>query len=519
MTGWCGWKAMPESEPDDLALEPGADESGPAGGDPGDAAPTDAGESEPWRMLHPMSLLVNLVPRAWGVVRQLWPFFLVVFAGGVADGQAAADVSFILMFFLLAVANTVIHFATLRYRVAGGRLEIRSGLLSTSRRVISPRAVQNVELVRNVFHRASGLVEVRVETASGEEVEGLLSALTVEEGARLVAALSRARHAAPHADDQPVLAQNDTQDLVMFGAASTRVGTAVVALGVITEWSGILDPKNTQQFGAQLGALGLAALFLMLLCASWIAGIVGAVVRHHGFRLTLAGDTLVAEEGLFTRRRVELPRHKVQLVQWTEPWLRRLFGFGSLVIESAAARAGQGGTERALAFVPVVRPDEALDLAAHALPGLDVPLDASLWSRADPRARVRAMLRAGLQAALLVFTAAVVGSWWMTALLVMATPLPLLGAWFDWQAQRWTVSPRYLVARRGFFNRSTTIVARDRLQSVQLIQGPVLVQMGLSQIVLRVAGSAVLMPILDADLATELANALSYDADKNAGRR
>lgn len=493
---------MPASESDDLTLEPGGE-------------PIDAGDAEPWRMLHPASLLVNLVPRAWAVVRQLWPFLLVAIAGETAGGQSVFDLSFIVFFFLIAVANTVIHFATLRYRVAGGRLEIRSGLLSTNRRVIAPRAVQNIELVRNVFHRAAGLVEVRIETASGEEVEGLLSALTVEEGNRLVAALSRARRAAPQTDAAPVLAHNDLQDLVLFGAAGTRVGAALMVLGLLTEWGGLLDPKGQQDLSRQVGMLGMVLLFFALLGVTWVFGIVSAVIRHHGFTLSLVGDVVVAEEGFFTRRRVELPRHKVQLVQWSEPWIRRLFGFGSMTVESATARTGVGGTERSLAFVPVIRPDDALHLVGRALPGLDVPMDASLWSRADVRARTRALVVGVIQAALMWVLAAVLGLGWGTLFVLAASVLPIVGAWFDWYAQRWTVSERYVVSRRGFFDRSTTVVARDRIQSVQVVQGPILMRMGLAQIVLRVAGSAVLLPILDADQAAELANVLSFKAGRS----
>ena len=493
---------MLASESDDLTLEAGAE-------------PIDAGDAEPWRMLHPASLLVNLVPRAWAVVRQLWPFLLVAIAGETAGGQSVFDLSFIVFFFLIAVANTVVHFATLRYRVAGGRLEIRSGLLSTNRRVVAPRAVQNIELVRNIFHRAAGLVEVRIETASGEEVEGLLSALTVEEGNRLVAALSRARRAAPQTDVVPVLAHNDLNDLVLFGAAGTRVGAALMALGLLTDWAGLLDPKGQQDLGRQFGLLGMALLFLALLGGAWVFGILSAVIRHHGFTLSLSGDALVSEEGFFTRRRVELPRHKVQLVDWSEPWIRRLFGFGSMTVESASTRAGVGGTERSLAFVPVIRPDDALHLVGQALPGLDVPMDASVWSRADVRARTRALAIGAVQSVMMWVAAAVMGFGWASALLVLGSVLPVVSAWFDWSAPRWAVSERYVVSRRGFFDRQTIVVARDRIQSVQIVQGPILVQMGLAQIVLRVAGSAVLLPMLDADAAVELANLLSFKAGRS----
>ena len=51
---------------------------------------------------------------------------------------------------------------------------------------------------------------------------------------------------------------------------------------------------------------------------------------------------------------LELPFRKVQVVSVSEPLIRRWAGFGSVVIETAAARSGQGGTERRAALAPVV---------------------------------------------------------------------------------------------------------------------------------------------------------------------
>ena len=64
--------------------------------------------------------------------------------------------------------------------------EMQSGLLNRQVRVIPPERIQNVELTRNVFHRMSGLVEVRVETASGTDIEGQLSALSEHEALALM---------------------------------------------------------------------------------------------------------------------------------------------------------------------------------------------------------------------------------------------------------------------------------------------------------------------------------------------
>lgn len=103
-------------------------------------------------------------------------------------------------FFGLTIVRTVTHFMTLRYRVHDGRFEVRSGLLNRRARVLDPARIQNIEAVQNLFHKAAGLIEVRVETAGDASTQGLLSALSTDEAARLEAELRGLVRAAQHAD-------------------------------------------------------------------------------------------------------------------------------------------------------------------------------------------------------------------------------------------------------------------------------------------------------------------------------
>lgn len=470
------------------------------------------GAEPQWRMLHPLSVLVNLVPRAWGLVRQLWPFLLFAVVGGRADGAQLADLGIFFMFFVFAAVNTVLHWATLRYRLVGGRLEIESGLFQRNKRVIAPSAVQNVELVRNVFHRISGLVEVHIETASGEEVEGQLSALTVVEGQRLVDALSAARQAAPAPLDAAVVVQNDFFDLLRAGAASTRLGATLFTVFVLAETFGwVASPPGQPRVDlpVDLGAIETALALVLLALGTWLLGVVRTVVQHLGFTLRATGDTLVAESGLFTRRRVELPLHKVQVVRLRESVLRRLLGIGTLDIESASVKRGEGGLSRASTTVPALHPSQVPWVVRAVLPRLELELDPDRLLPPARRALSRALVRGAIQVVLLLVAAAVLAPSLTSVVLLVLSPLPLLAGWLDWRAQRWAVTDGYVVARHGFFDRVTTVVDRRRVQSVVVVDGPLLRRYGLARLVLRVAGSMVHMPLLEAERAYALAEALT----------
>lgn len=451
-----------------------------------------------WRRLHPLSVAVNLLPRTWRLVRQLWWLFLAMIYGNRLEGEAVFDAGLIGLFAALTVGSTVLHWATLRYRVHEGRLEIRHGLLHRQVRTFSPDRIQNVELVRNVFHRATHLVEVRIETAGGTEIEGLLSAVTQEDAEALMRTLGRGRvgeTAAEEAERLPVVIANGPGDLARYGLTATRIGAGLVLVGVAIEGLQRVDPEGwPTRFGA-LGALGMAAVVTAAVTGTWLVGVGAAMVRHHGFRLLRREDGLLAEEGLFTRRRVELPVGKVQVVTVSEPWLRRLVGFGSVHIETAAARQGQGGTETAQAVVPVVERARVQEVVRAAIPHLDLDLEHATLNPPHPRALVRAVLQAVLRSGIL---AAGLSWWfWPWGLLSLAlVPLWVAAAVLDHRHQGWLLTDQVLVARHGFLSRRTRVVARSKLQSLQISQGPLLRRHGLGQLVVRVAGDAVAVPLV-----------------------
>ena len=477
----------------------------------------------PWKGLHPVSLAVNLVPRAWSMVRNTWYIFVAIFLGrlGPSSPESIIDLGIVVLFFAMAVGSTVVHFLTLRYRVVDGRLEIKSGLLNRQVRVIGADRIQNVELIRNVFHRLSGMVEVRLETASGREVEGLLSALSVEAAQELTDALDAARgDARPSTEEVPpedVVLRNTPIDLVWFGVTATRFGGIAVMLGLLYEGF-VLNPELVSDDVQEtttglLSGVGGIVLVVALVSGAWLVGTATAVVRFFGFRLVRSGPALVAEQGLLTKRRVVLRLGKVQLVTIEEPWLRRLAGFGSVAIETAAARPEGDGTQRSEAVVPYVARQDIATVVGSAIPlespGSPTPLDPTSHPLhpPHPRALIRASAAALGQSA--VLAAGI--SWWLFPyglFSLLLVPVALVVARLDHQHQGWAVTSNLVVSRRGWLTRRTWLLARNKVQSTSLQQGPILRRYGLGVLQVRVAGGLVELPAMGWEEALDLQQAL-----------
>jgi putative membrane protein len=480
----------------------------------------------PWRRLHGASVAVNLVPRLFSAARAAWPLLL-AWAWGRLSGTGAFDLLLLGLFVVPSVASTVLHWATLRYRLNGDRLEIESGLLLRTQRSIARDRVQNVEVVRNVFHRLAGLAEVRVETASGREVEGLLSALALSDADALVSALGRrgvvpagstegpaAEETAAPAPAEEVLATVGWTELLWSGLTALRPATVGVGAWAAYELlllrAGPDDPANGA-VAVVVGSAPSVALALLVATGAFGVAVGTTVLRHAGFRLVARGDALAIEEGLLTRRRSELRRERVQLVVFEQGLVRRLLGFGTLAIETAAARSEGDGTERSSAQVPWVDGAAAAPLVGRVLPAgsdpaaleLSAPHPSAGWRAAWPRT-VAALVGA-------VVVTATVGTTGALAFLVV--PVVALVTHQQAAAERWAVTDELVASRTGWFwTRRTTLVPRRRVQSVATITTPWLERAGLARVAVRIAGRSLTLPLMHRDEAAGLLSRLSRAA-------
>jgi len=463
----------------------------------------------PWRRLHPASVVVNLIPQTWRVILSFWPFLLAVAVGRPRQQTETVfiDAFYVLLLFGSGAVTTLVHYLTLRYRVRAGRLEIKKGLLNREARIIDPARIQNAERVQNIFHKAAGLVEVRLETAGDIRTEGLLSALTVADADLLMAELDALRGHAARDEDAPAatpLLVLGPLELIAHGLSAGRTGLASLLFFGVMEISAVVDPEGSQAVASTLDTQRLVALAMIAISVSWVISAFVSLLRHHRFQLYREPDRLRSEWGLLTRRHVEIPLAKVQLARVEESPLRRLMGFGTLSVETAALGPVTEGPPPAELEVPLVERERLGEMIRLPFPHVHVDPWAVRLHRPHTRALWRAILAATLRWTPVIVAAGLLGGakWGSLGGAFLLTSIAVVA--LDWQYQGWLVTDRVVVARRGFLRRRTWLVPQEKLQSVHLIDGPLMRLHRLGRLVLRVAGSQVVLPDLDNETAKAL---------------
>ncbi|WP_375759603.1 PH domain-containing protein [Corallococcus exercitus] len=462
-------------------------------------------EEVPWKRLSGKAPLAALLPLSATIGRMFLGVLLPAYFAGEYGVPVVLWV-LVLCVAVLLLAAGLYEVATTSYRVVGAQLEIRSGIFTRTSRFIEAARVQNTEVVQPFVSKLLGLVEVKVETASGGKADGHLRGLTPEDAQALIHALQAIRgegtqavllpgEAAPQ---ERVLSEAHLGGLLLYGATALGLGVLAVAMGAMHEIAETFHKLLLPWMEAHWEALAAPGMGWLAATVAALAGLFGlwlvsgarAVLQFHGFRLVDTGTHLRAVGGLFTHRQVTVRRARIQQVVLDEPLLRRTLGFGSVEVETAGVRTGRQSEDRAELLVPVVPTARMPELLKEFVPELP---DALSFQGAHPKALLRARIRAvGLSVLVAVPATWFWGAWGAAAWLLL--PAQLLGAWFDWRFQGWLATDSLVVVRQGFWRRRTTVVQRSRIQSVRARQGPLERGYGIGHVRIDVAGSYVILP-------------------------
>ncbi len=156
---------------------------------------------EAWHRLHPLTVVTELLRLAG----QFAYVLVAALAARFLGASERFDDPFLLAVGGVGILIALLRYLSLRFAVWEGTLYIRRGVIFRQARAIPIDRIQNIDLKQNLLGRLTGVVDLRVETASGSGAEAELSVLSRAAAERLKAELAAQRTgpAAPEVGAQP----------------------------------------------------------------------------------------------------------------------------------------------------------------------------------------------------------------------------------------------------------------------------------------------------------------------------
>ena len=500
--------------------------------------------------LHPYSILFAFLAQ---IRVFILPGILVYFGIGTRDSEWWQP--WMMLFVVPSAAVAIVHYVNYRFRYGANELVIRSGLLFRKERHIPYARIQNIDAVQNVLHRLLSVVEIRIETGGGPSAEATMSVLPLsalrdmrervfaerrpvqtEPGAETVGQSDASRTAST----RPLL-QLGLRELLLCGFIENR-GAVLIAAAFGLVWElGLFDRVMGPVFGQETIGRGVIrdlargavsnvtamiwsrigitlAVLLGLLLAIRVFSMAWAVVRLHGFTLSLVNGDARTEFGLLTKVAMTIPLRRVQALTVRESPLHRLFARVAVKVDTAGGPAGdeesrQGEREY---LAPILR-SAALDDFVHAI--LGVRVDPADWRPVHPRAFRREIKGWLVPAIVLCAGSAVYLRWYAWFVVPLALAWAIIGARQTVKHLGWALTDEAVLFKSGWLWRRLIVVRFAKMQAVTRYETPFDRRTGMARIHVDTAGASAGRAVDIPYLAREDADALFARLAREAAQR
>ena len=500
------------------------------------------------RRLHPLSWLFAGAQAAKSLILPLL-FFL--FASGGAGYQLWAG-----LFIVPAVLGGVLKYLVFRYRLGDEEMVVRDGLFTRTERHIPYARVQNIDLVRNPFHRWLDVALVQVQTASGSKPEAVIRVLSLEavdemrtrvfegrDGA--TPAVASADTATADARPADLLLHVRARELVKLGIVSNKglvVVGAVVGLFWQGDWwrSGVGEDQIERYLGSVsgwydriaggnpllTGALVGGSLLLVAIVLLRVLSIGWFLLQLHDFRLGRRADDLRADYGLLTRFSKTIPTPRIQTLKTTESFLHRRFRRQSIELRTVGGGGepdlnleGSASKAQSQWLAPMVETARVPALLRQVLP--EIELDRVQWSPIAQRAWRRVFKRCAAVLAIPIVLGTLLLDPLMLAFAVPASIFVYAHARLYVKHTAYALTPWGVVFKTGWWTRTMKIIRYSKIQTVARAESPFDRRHRMASVRVDTAGAEAAVPTIDipyleAAVADEVASRLYGEASRRA---
>lgn len=327
-----------------------------------------------WFRLDPRMLLVHPVRE---VLRFLPALVLLALAGSGPDG----GVPWQLLGVVVPIVIGLLRYLTTSFRIADGRVELRTGLVMRRARSARLERVRTVDLSASLIHRVLDLSTVRIGTGTNAddqqlELDGLRSAGAL----RLRDDLLRSSPAAPTAPTAPTApgapaaaAAGPPTDLAQPDGPADPTAPAPPLLVLDPRWAryapltstGVVVLAGILGAGAQVlqstdellpdaarvaddpGLPGLVTGLVLLgvaLAATAVLAVIGYLTTNWGLTLRRSAGSWQLRRGLITTRDTSIDEERLAGVRLHEPLSLRLVGAARLSAVVTGLAGSQAGS-------------------------------------------------------------------------------------------------------------------------------------------------------------------------------
>lgn len=435
--------------------------------------------------LHPISAVINFVK---GLKDLVIPFVVILFANGFnGDWLSLFPYLFIVLAMVFSLVTGIIKWKRFVYWFEDDELRIESGLFVRNKRYIPFERIQSLNYTEGILHRPFKLVKVNIETAGtnvSNKSEAELTAITREAAdvieQEMAAAKKRKLNVGQEYSEGAQIDETDElapqneklykmslKELLVLASTSSGIGVIFSGIAVVVSQFSEFIPYDFiyEELKAfiQFGVFMIAVVVFVVLLVAWVVSVGMTMLNYYDFSIAKEDDQLFITRGLLEKKKITLPMKRIQGVRIVENPLRQLFGYASVIVDSAG---GSVADEQKINLFPLIKKADVKPLLEAILP--DYEFHGELES--VPQRSKPYFYRIDFVWMLPII--ALAGYFFYPYGLLSLLLIPVGIAWGLWQhrAAGFTLLDQQAIFQYRVFSKHTYFLKRRRIQSLEVNQ-------------------------------------------------
>ncbi len=466
------------------------------------------------------------------VVRQVWPFIIIVLVGGNASSYSGYLLPIVIGVSLFSMCWAVLSYFKYYFYIKDDELVIEKGVLSKTKLNIPFDRIQSVNFQQNIIHQLTSVKKLEIDTAGSSGSEFSMEALSLEKADALrdlilkrkqeltqVTSLENEEQEVIEAEEDRTLILNlSIEDLIKVGVSQNHFRSAGLIFAglfyVLSQLSEIglnVDDRIEGYIkqGILPGIIAIIGIVILFFVISFLITLVRSVLVYYNLNLWRIGDKYKLEKGLFTRKETTAVDQKIQIMEWSDNPLKRLFNYFDVQLKQASSVQVKSA---ASIVIPGCSPSHVETLQNNWLNDFE-------YSRLDRQSvshhfLIRKLFYNSLFGALFI---AVVYFFKPQFVLVPIgyTIFKLVASWLQYKKRSFAVTDDVLYIGRGTFGFHHAIMPLFKIQSVSLTQSLYETRRDLASVNVMTASGSMSIPFIPKQLARKLNDYLLFSIESS----
>lgn len=462
-----------------------------------------------------------------------------VVGGGLKN--TIAKISFSVVGLIIAaviLAISLLSYFRYYYSIDETSFNIQKGVFGRKKINLPFERIQNINFEQNLVHQIFGVVSLQIDTAGSSGNEIKVDALPKKEAEairdyileqkREISALSgeiEETEAATETEiaaierkpDELILSLN-IMDLMKVGVSQNHIKTALIILtfgySFMDDVEDLFKINVVDMAVENVDFIGntFIATILFFLFVSFMITLVRTVLKNFNLRFFKSHEGFKVTSGLFTRQEIALRKEKIQIIQWTNNPIRKLFKIFTLDIKQAVAGVVMNRKQKA--EIPGCYQNQVDQVLNSCFP--DLKEDRFKEHRIEFAFVIRRFLFIGLIPPVIFLV-----SYYFTLqiqLLVIGIAFPFVVFMLLWvyhKKYRIYIGEDYIKIKKGIFGTSNVVFPYYKVQAVEIMQTIYQRKKGLGNLGIHTANGTISVPYFEITKARALKNYILYKVEKN----